>query len=237
LRSDTGWTALTSASASTTTPHRLTGLGLVSLLACALLACSGGGGRSDAADDADAGGSSRDEAAADGEPSATDASTVQPFVERLLASYDGVVNQIVADPDIAGDPDHTLVHEYLDLYEPDSDSARQLIDVWADRAADGLSTQPIEPDQPASRTRLDGDIEVRSDHEVAFPACIELRLEVVDGEGRVTQRTPYREQEGDGVAVWVDGEWRLRDLVVHNGTASCRTETDTESDSDEDDGN
>jgi hypothetical protein len=131
----------------------------------------------------------------------------------------------VADPDIAGNADDPLVHEYLDLYEPGSDTARQLVDVWADRAAEGLSTRPIEPDQPSSLTRLDGDIEVRSDDEVAFPACIELRLEVVDGQGRVTQRTQYREQQGNGVAVRVEGEWLLRELVVHNDTASCLTGT------------
>jgi hypothetical protein len=173
-------------------------VGRVALLACLLvgIACSGDGqsdGDNDAGGDDDSSASDDESGGSNGEEAvATDAETVRPYVEELLVHYDVVVNQIVADPDVAGNADDPLVHEYLDLYEPGGDTARQLVDVWADRAADGLSTRPIEPDQPASLTRLDGGIEVRSDHEVAFPACIELQLEVVDGEGRVTQCTPYR---------------------------------------------
>jgi hypothetical protein len=39
----------------------------------------------------------------------------------------------------------------------------------------------------------------------------------------MTQRTPYAEQQGEGVAVRVDGEWRLRELGLIGGTARCRT--------------
>jgi hypothetical protein len=198
-------------------------LGLTGLLACGaagLTACGGddeaGSGGADDADRVDA-------AASDAEPEATDAATVQPYVEGLLVSYDDVVNQIVADPHVAADPEHPLVHQYLDLYEPDSDFARQLVDVWAERGAEGLSTRPFDDQHPASLTRLDGDIDVVSGDEVTFPACIERRLVVVDGEGRTTQRTPFRQQRGEGVAVRVDGEWRLRELGAINGTANCRT--------------
>ena len=196
---------------------------LVVLAVTGLLSACGG---DDAGGDDDAGrsGGGADElAASDAEPEATDAATVQPYVENLLVEYDDVVNQIVADPHVAGDPDHPLVHQYLDLYEPGSDFAQRLIDVWAERGAEGLSTQPFDDEHPAILTRLDGDIEVASGDELSFPACVERRLIVVDGEGRTTQRTPFGQQQGEGVAVRVDGEWRLRELAVLNGTATCRT--------------
>jgi hypothetical protein len=202
-------------------------LGVTGVFAWSALGLSACGGD----DDANAGGGGDDEktveagsaGGAEVEPAATDAAAVLPYVEGLLSQYDHVVNQIVADPHVAADPDHPLVHEYLDLYEPDSDFARQLVDVWAERGAEGLSTRPIDDDHPASLTRLDGEIEVTSEDEVSFPACVERRLEVIDGEGRMTQRTPFRQQRGEGVAVRVDGEWRLRELAVLNGTATCRT--------------
>jgi hypothetical protein len=198
----------------------LTVAGLLAGGAMALGACGG--------DDDDAGRPGVDQArtagsAADGEPEATDAATVQPYVERLLIDYDGVVNQIVGDPDVAADPDHPLIQQYLDLYEPDSAFARQLVDAWAERGAEGLATRPFDDAHPASLTRLDGDIEVVSGDEVSFPACIERRLVVVDGEGRTVQRTRYREQRGEGIAVRLDGEWRLRELAVVEGTARCTT--------------
>jgi hypothetical protein len=201
---------------------------LVVLGVVGLIACSGG----DDGADGDAGGRSDDDVAeltsSDGEPEATDAATVEPYVERLLVDYDDVVNQIVADPQVAADSDHPLIERYLDLYEPDSAFARRLVDVWAERGAEGLATRPFDDEHPASLTRLDGEIEVVSGDEVSFPACVERRLVVVDGEGRTTQRTPYAEQRGEGVAVRVDGEWRLRELEVLNGTATCRTASEDE---------
>jgi len=198
-------------------------LGVVSLFAC-----SGGDG-----DGADRAGSGQEDdpaelTASDGEPEATDAATVEPYVERLLVDYDDVVNQIVADPDVAADGDHPLIQQYLDLYEPDSDVAQQLVDVWAERGTEGLATRSFDGQHPASVTRLDGGIEVVSGDEVSFPACVERRLVVVDREGQTIQRTPYAEQQGEGVAVRVDGEWRLRDLRVLSGTAACRTGSDIE---------
>jgi hypothetical protein len=200
-------------------------LGVTGLMAGGTLglAACGGDDRADAGGSGDDGSRSGRGGDDGGEPEATDAATVQPYVEALLVDYDDVVNQIVADPAVAADSDHPLVQEYLDLYEPGSDFARQLVDVWAERGAEGLSTRPFDTEHPASLTRLDGDLEVVSGDEVSFPACIERRLVVVDGEGLTTQRTPFAQQRGEGVAVRVDGEWRLRELAVINGTARCRT--------------
>jgi hypothetical protein len=198
----------------------LTVAGLLAGGAVVLAACGG--------DDDTAGGGGADErevaqGAGDGAPEATDAAAVQPYVERLLAEYDDVVNQIVGDPEVAADRDHPLVQQYLDLYEPGSDFALQLVDVWVERGAEGLATRPFDEGHPASLTRLDGDVEVVSGDEVSFPACIERRLVVTDGEGHTVQRTPFREQRGEGVAVRVDGEWRLRELGVDGGTGRCAT--------------
>ena len=194
-----------------------------------LLACSGGAGGGDGGESGATGrGADRsaDLAANGSEPAATDGATVQPYLERLLVDYDDVVNQIVADPLVAGDSDHPLVQQYLDLYEPGSAFAGQLVDVWAQRGAEGLATRAFDDQHPASVTRLDGDIEVVSGDEVSFPACVERRLVVTDGEGRTTQRTPYAEQRAEGVAVRVEGEWRLRELQSLGGTATCRTGSD-----------
>lgn len=202
-------------------------LGTTSLFACGvvgLTACGTGSGEGDESGDGGRGDERSTElAAGDAEPEATDAAAVLPYVEQLLVDYDTAVNQIVGDPAVAGDPEHPLVLQYLDLYEPGSDFARELVDTWEERGREGLSTRPFDDEHPASLTRLDGDIEVASGDEVTFPVCIERRLVVVDGEGRTTQRTPYREQRGEGIAVRVDGEWRLRELGVIENTAQCLT--------------
>lgn len=150
--------------------------------------------------------------------------SVRPDIERLLDRYDAVVNQIVADPSVARDPENPLIEEYLGLFEPGSAHAEELIDVWVQRDEEGLVTKPFSDEHPASTSRLDGEIQIRSDTEVAFPICVERRHLVYDREGRLQQRTPYREQPGDGVAVLVDGDWRLHERVVFSDTAHCQTE-------------
>jgi len=154
----------------------------------------------------------------------TDPEVVRPLIAELLLQYDEVVNEIVADPSVARDPEDSLIQEYLGLFEPGNEPARELIDLWVTRADEGLSTQPFSDELPASRSRLDGEIELRTADEVAFPICVERRHLIYDGAGRLQQRTPYREQPGDGVAVRVDGQWRLRERVVFSDTATCRTE-------------
>lgn len=161
------------------------------------------------------------------EPPADDPEAVRPFVEDLLERYDEVTDQIVADPGVAADRNDLLVQEYLALFEPDSDYAEQRLDAWAANGEAGVSMRPIDDEHLTNESHLDGEIEAVSDDEVRFPTCDEQRLEVLDRQGRVTQRTELFVQPGEGVAVRVDGEWRLRQLDAFDGTAGCRTTTPT----------
>jgi hypothetical protein len=161
-------------------------------------------------------------------PAADDPEAVRPFVEDLLEEYDEVTDEIVADPGVAADGDDLLVEEYLSLFEPDSDYADHRLESWAANGEAGVSMRPISEDQLTNVTHLDGEIEAVSDDEVRFPTCDEQRFEVLDSEGRVTQRTEFFEQPGEGVAVRVDGQWRLRRLDAFEATAGCRTSQTTE---------
>jgi hypothetical protein len=157
------------------------------------------------------------------EPAADDPEAVRPFVEDLLERYDEVTDQIVADPGVAADRDDLLVQEYLALFEPDSDYAEHRLEAWAANGEAGVSMRPIDDEHLTNESHLDGEIEAVSDDEVRFPTCDEQRFEVLDRQGRVTQRTDLFVQPGEGVAVRVDGEWRLRRLDAFDGTAGCRT--------------
>lgn len=189
-----------------------------------LLGACGGDGESAGAGEGERGGEATSGEGPNGtEPPADegDADAVRPYVEELLADYDDVANQIVAEPAVARDPDDVLIQQYLHLFEPDSQFAEELIGVWVQRADEGLSTRPFDDENPTSRSRLDGDIEVRSPDEVSVPICVERSFRVFDAEGRLQQRTPHREQPGEVVAVRVDGEWRLRELTTIADTVTC----------------
>jgi hypothetical protein len=202
------------------------GRSLVLMAAAALLvgACGGPTGGADDGEGDDAGGVEAPSRAGRPQPVGTDAEAVQPYIIELLARYDTVANQIVADPAVAGDPDNPLVRDLLALFEPGSDAAAALVDSWAERGEAGDSMRPISDDRPATATRLDGDIETVSGDQVSFPSCDELHFEVVDGAGLVVERVRDLRQPGEGVAVRVDGEWRLRRLEVIEGRGGCRTE-------------
>lgn len=175
------------------------------------VACSGddGGGDSDAA--------------ADGASARLDTDRVHDQIVRLLADYDAVVNQIIAEPEVTDDPSGPLVEQYLDLFEPDSEFAGQALETWRANAADGISIEPYTEGHPANLTRLDGDIEVVSDDEVRFPTCSEFR-QLVYRDGRVVEGLPYMEQPGESVAVRGDDGWVLRRRDVFTDVPECVTD-------------
>jgi hypothetical protein len=154
------------------------------------------------------------------EPPATHADAVQPYIEDLLARYDRVVNDIVADPSVAGDRGHPLVEEYVGLFEPDSDFVEQVLSVWVADGESGRSVQPYDDGSSAFESHLDGEIEALSEDEVVFPLCIERRM-LVYADGALRQETPYAAEPGGGRAVRVDGAWRLRRLDVAADRAGC----------------
>jgi hypothetical protein len=188
------------------------------LVVVALAACTGGGG---------AGGDAGEVATAEArartsptEPRASDLRAVEPYIEDLLARYDRVVNDIVADPTVAGDPDNPAVQEYVSLFEPDSAFVEQVLAAWVAEGENGRSVEPYDDQSPAFESHLDGEIEALSDDEVVFPVCVERRMSVyVDGALR--QETAYFAEPGGGSAVRVDGTWRLRRLDIAEGMAGC----------------
>jgi hypothetical protein len=176
------------------------------------VACSGDGGGDGASD-----------AAADGGSSRLDTDRVHDEIVRLLADYDAVVNQIIAEPGVTDDASGPLVEQYLDLFEPDSEFAGQALETWRANAADGISIEPYTEGRPANLTRLDGDIEVVSDDEVRFPTCSEFRQLVYEGD-RVVEGLPYKEQPGESVAVRGDDGWVLRRRDVFTDVPECATD-------------
>jgi len=186
-----------------------------------LVACGGGG--SDAEEAVDVGGVEAPDRAAGDEPAGTDPEAVRPYIEELLAQYDQVVNEIVIDPSVARNPEDPLMERYLNLYEPDSEFAGQLVQGWLERADEGLSTRPLDAEHPTSESAVDGDIPAGTADEISFPYCVERHYVVHDDAGRQVQRVPEREQPGTGTAVRVEGQWRLRELTVRSDAAACRS--------------
>jgi hypothetical protein len=178
-------------------------------------ACGGGGGDDDAP---------RDDDGSD-EPGAAD---VENDIATLLARHDTVVDQILADPTVAEDPDDPLIAEYLDLYEPGNELPEAVIGVWQDLAAQGRHVEPFDDEHPLTATRLDGDIEVVSDSEVNFPYCSETRERVFEDDEPV-EGTPLAEQAGAGVAVLADGDWVFRENNAFDDGTTCATSTITTS--------
>ena len=185
-------------------------------------ACGGDGGASTDAGDATAGGATVPDRSSDGAvPSGSEPAAVAPYIEDLLAAQDRVVNQIVADPAVVEDPDGPLVREYVELYEPDSQSVALALDTWAAQSTAGTSTQPYSVDHAAFVSRVDGPVETVSEDEVRFPTCDEQRYGIYDAAGALVEVQPLATVPGEGVAVRVDGEWKLRRLDLFAEMDEC----------------
>lgn len=151
------------------------------------------------------------------------AEVVTGDVEALLAEYSRTVNGIIADPAVARDPSHPLVVAYVDLFEADSQLAAEALAGWEQQAAGGVTIEPVNDEHPALVSRLDGPVEITSPDEVHFPTCDEHRYIQYDAEGAVDDLVEETLQHGEGVAVRVDGGWRLRDLRNLVDGQGCQT--------------
>jgi hypothetical protein len=154
-------------------------------------------------------------------PRGTDPAAVAPYIEDLLVSYNASVNEIAARPSLAVDPDSPAVRAYVGLFEPDSTVATQAVAFWQNQGVVGDATRPYAPGRPAFTTRLDGAVESVGDEEVTFPTCVERAFETVNAQGQRIDVEPGASLAGQGTAVLVDDEWRLRRLDQFAGTEGC----------------
>jgi hypothetical protein len=155
-------------------------------------------------------------------PPGSDLEAVTPLVEDLLADYDDVVNEIMADMTVAADDDAELVQRFLALHEPGSDFAQEALDAWEQSGADGMSVRPYDEEHPAMETRLDGDLETVSDEEVTVPVC-EVQRQVVFQDDQPTEGVPLLEQAAEVTAVRVDDGWRLGERIIREDVVGCET--------------
>jgi hypothetical protein len=159
------------------------------------------------------------------EPAGTEPADVEPYITELLAGYDEVTNQIVADPSVARDRNNPLIEDYLALVETGSEADEGAIQTWVDNAEEGITIGPYSDDAPPAVTRLDGPIEAVSEDEVRFPTCKEHNYRKYDAQGRETEIITGQFIPGQGTAVRVDGEWRLRRLDIATNLVGCRSGT------------
>jgi hypothetical protein len=168
-----------------------------------VVACAGGDG--DGSSSAGEVASGRDGRA---EPSADDLEAVVPYLEDLLAEHDRLVAEVLAEPSVAEQPDSALIRQYVGLFVPDSDHPDQVVEVWADQAAMGVTVGPYDDEHPVVATSIDGDVEVLGDDEVRIPTC-EVRRERTYVDGELRGGIPEQQQAGATVAQRVDGRWLI----------------------------
>ena len=199
--------------------------GVALLVAAALgaAACSSGGDGGDGGQ-VSGGGASAERRAAGGQPSGDDPEAVRPYVEALVAGYDEAVNALVAEPSLAADRAAPTVRAYLDVFEPDSAEADEALAGWAGAGEEGGSVRPLNAATPMIATTVDGGVETVGDDEVVFATCAEHHYQQLDGTGTVVDVVDVVGLAGEGVAVRVDGAWRLRTLELRDDRPSCATE-------------
>lgn len=156
-------------------------------------------------------------------PLGTEPTAVEPYVSELLLAYDRVVNEIVADPTVADDPDDPSIQEFLGLFDDGSTFAATMVDLWVERAEEGLLTLPYSEDYPALASSLDGAVETISADEVSFPLCVMSRTRVLDSAGEeAVPSLPRLDHPGEGVAVRTDDGWLLQEVQVWTDQLQCR---------------
>jgi hypothetical protein len=157
--------------------------------------------------------------ASDEEPPGTDPAAVEPYITALLTSYDEITSQIVADPEIAADPNHELYTQLRELLDPNSEMTDAVVQALVDRGERGVSVTPFgDAERPTTRT-VDGVVESVSETEVTFPLCTryDYRMET-------SSRIDTAEEEmrrSSGTAVRIDGHWVISRLEGNEDVVPC----------------
>lgn len=135
---------------------------------------------------------------------------LKPLVEQLVDSYDAVVAEILADPNVASAPENALVRRYLALFPPDSAFAAGALEFWADDAAAGRFYRPGPRGVMYESTVQ--SVELRGESEAVAKVCTTSSIQIVDASGN-----PLESQGGvnggEIVVVRVGDNWLLRDFT------------------------
>jgi hypothetical protein len=158
------------------------------------------------------------------EPPGSDADAVGGYVEGLLSRYDDAVNAIIAEPAAVRERAQPAVQAYLDVFEPGSEAADDALAGWAESADAGITVRPLRAGSQMIVSRLDGRVETLGDDEVRFATCADHRYRQYDGRGVLQDIVDTVGRAGEGIAVRVDGEWRLRKLELRDDRPACATE-------------
>lgn len=129
-------------------------------------------------------------------------------VEELIALYNEVVAQILADPSVASDLEHPSVVSYLELFSPDNQFPVDTLGFWAGQAGRFYRVGPRGVMYESSIV----DFELREDGTAVAQVCTFASAEVVDGSGNPIEAIGGV-NGGEVVAVMSDAGWRLRDLT------------------------
>jgi hypothetical protein len=192
------------------------------ILACCTSSGDDGEGTGDAASE----GVSASRRTQSTEPPGSEPEAVRSYVEALLTGYDDAVNAIITDPDVAHDRTDPTVQGYLEVFEPRSEFADGALAGWAELADAVVTVRPLRSDSPMIESRLDGQVETVGDDEVSFAMCSDHQYRRYDGQGALQNVVDMAGRAGEGTAVRVDGEWRLRRLELRDDRPACTTEED-----------
>jgi hypothetical protein len=136
--------------------------------------------------------------------------SLKPIVDQLVDSYDAVVAEILADPNVASDPGNELVRRYLGLFPQDSTFANGALGFWTSEAAAGRFYRPGPRGVMYDSTVQ--FVELRGEAEAVAKVCTITSIQIVDGAGAALE-SQGGVSGGEVVVVRVDDDWLLRDLT------------------------
>lgn len=127
----------------------------------------------------------------------------------LIADYQAVIEAILADPRVAGNPDDPLVQQYLALFAPDNQFPIDTLAFWASEGSAGRFYRPGPSGVMYEIAVL--SVEVRDDGTAVAYTCTRSSVQIVDEAGNPIEGRGGL-TGGEVVAVTAGGAWLLRDL-------------------------
>ena len=148
--------------------------------------------------------------------------TIEEQVQDLLHTYDDLIRQITADPEVASDPRNPLYDQLRGLMAPNTVTTAAVVNALVSQGNRGVSQQPQGDAELPIERRVEGRVENVSQEELRVPICTHLNYGLFNSDDQQIERVDARVEPAVASIIRSDGSLRIRQFETVEDESRCQ---------------
>jgi hypothetical protein len=147
---------------------------------------------------------------------------IEEQVQDLLHTYDDLIRQITADPEVASDPRNTLYDQLRGLMAPNTVTTAAVVNALVSQGNRGVAQRPQGDANLPIERRVEGQVENVSEDELRVPICTHLNYGLFDSEDQQIERVDARVEPAVATIIRSNGSLRIRQFETIEDESRCQ---------------